>query len=232
LVKTDPDLVADLIVNPWFAALPATERAALLAAAEPLQLARGAMLYRQGDPIAGFYCLRRGELKISTLRPDGKEAILVVLEPGNWFGDVLVPGEQRRIHDATARTPCEVLVVPQPLLSTLMQRLAFAQAMALLQTARVRALYALIEDATLRTLRARVARRLLFLARGDATLLAQPCREVLHLSQEALAMMLGVSRQTLSGELKALAARGALSLGYGRITIVSFAALEACAQEA
>lgn len=230
-MKTDPALLADLAVNPWFAALPAAERLALLSAAEPLALQRGGMLFRQGDPIQGFYGLRRGELKISTLRPDGKEAILSVLEPGNWFGEVLLPSEVRRFHDATALMAAEVLLVPQKRFRALMQRLAFAQAMAVLQTARVRVLYSLLEDATLRTLRARVARRLLFLARGDATLLAQASRDVIHLSQEALAMMLGVSRQTLSSELQALAAQGVLRLGYGRITIASLPALVALGQQ-
>jgi hypothetical protein len=50
-----------------------------------------------------------------------------------------------------------------------MQDVVFANAIAALLAARVRFLYALMEDATLRGLRARVARRLCTLARGDAT---------------------------------------------------------------
>jgi CRP/FNR family transcriptional regulator, cyclic AMP receptor protein len=46
-------------------------------------------------------------------------------------------------------------------------------------------------------------------------------------SQEALAMMLGITRQTLSKELKALVASGAIALGYRSIEIVSAARLEA-----
>jgi CRP/FNR family transcriptional regulator, cyclic AMP receptor protein len=45
-------------------------------------------------------------------------------------------------------------------------------------------------------------------------------------SQEALAMMLGITRQTLSKELKALVADGAIALGYRSIEIVSAGALE------
>lgn len=224
-----PAQLAALSANPWFAALPASEQRALLAAAVPQRLAAGELLFRQGDPVAGpgggFFALLSGAIKISTLRPDGKEAILVLLEPGNWFGEVVVEDEVLRIHDATALGPVEVLAVPQPRFLALMKRLAFARAMAVLQAARVRALYTLLEDATLRTLRARVARRLLFLARGDATLSRESRREV-ALPQEALAMMLGVSRQTLSGELQALAAEGAIRLGYGRIEIVSVEQLQ------
>ena len=91
---------------------------------------------------------------------------------------------------------------------------------------RVRSLYGMVEDATLRSTRARVARRLLLLARGDATQ-ARELRAVVPVSQEALAMMLGVSRQTLSKELQGLAREGAIELGYGRIAIASVGKLEA-----
>jgi CRP/FNR family transcriptional regulator, cyclic AMP receptor protein len=83
----------------------------------------------------------------------------------------------------------------------------------------------MVEDATLRSTRVRVARRLLLLARGDATQ-ARETRPVVPVSQEALAMMLGVSRQTLSKELQALAQEGAVMLGYGRIAIASLARLQ------
>ena len=52
-------------------------------------------------------------------------------------------------------------------------------------------------------------------------------RPAVSLPQEALAMMLGITRQTLSKKLTALARDGVLKLGYRRIEIVSVAALEA-----
>ena len=76
-----------------------------------------------------------------------------------------------------------------------------------------------------RDMGARVARRLLVLAHGDATMAEQARARVL-VSQDALAMMLGITRQTLSKELKVLVRDGVLSLGYGRIEIVSMPELE------
>ncbi|MOA45290.1 hypothetical protein D3C78_1676740 [compost metagenome] len=70
-----------------------------------------------------------------------------------------------------------------------------------------------------------MAHRLLVLARGDATQSVH-LRHELMLSQEALAMMLGVTRQTLSKELYALATEGVVSLGYGRIELRSLEALQ------
>jgi CRP/FNR family cyclic AMP-dependent transcriptional regulator len=216
--------------NPWFAGLPPADRRALVAGSERLRLAPGEMLFRQGDaaPAGGhaFFGVVRGGIKASSLREDGKEAILVVLEAGNWFGEISLIDRQPRTHDATAVTDAEVLALPRDAFDRMMKRPAFALAVCRMLAARVRSLYGMVEDATLRSTRARVARRLLLLARGDATQAHEP-RPVVPVSQEALAMMLGVSRQTLSKELQGLAQAGAIALGYGRIEIASVAKLEA-----
>ncbi len=83
------------------------------AAAELIHLRRGAMVFRQGDPMhaagGGFYGLVAGIIKISTLRHDGREAILAVLEPGNWFGEISADrrlAAHPRCHRAGARSTC------------------------------------------------------------------------------------------------------------------------------
>ncbi|MBC7395138.1 MAG: Crp/Fnr family transcriptional regulator, partial [Variovorax sp.] len=215
--------------NPWFAGIPRAQRDALLAAAEVVHVPKGTMVFRQGDALpstgGGFHGLAAGRIKISTLRQDGREAILAVLEPGNWFGEITLIDGSPRTHDATALTALDLLVVPPETFAQQMRDVAFANAIAALLAARVRGLYAMMEDATLRGLRARVARRLLTLARGDATQAAEPRRSV-SLPQEALAMMLGVTRQTLSKELNALAKDRVIGLGYGRIELRSLEALQ------
>lgn len=222
-------LLSRMNANPWFAALPLADRRAVLAASEHLHLAPGEMLFRQGDAVpagqGAFFGVLGGALKASSLREDGKEAILVVLEAGNWFGELSLIDQQPRTHDSTAVVEAEVLAVPRAAFDRLMKRPAFALGVCRLLAGRVRTLYGMVEDATLRSTRARVARRLLLLARGDATQ-ARESRPVVPVSQEALAMMLGVSRQTLSKELQGLAQEGAVALGYGRITIASLVRLE------
>ena len=173
----------------------------------------------------GFYGLAAGTIKISTLRQDGREAILAMLEPGNWFGEITLIDGSPRTHDATALSALDLLVVPPEAFALQMRDVVFANAIAALLAARVRGLYSMMEDATLRGLRARVARRLLGLARGDATQSAELRRSV-SLPQEALAMMLGITRQTLSKELNVLAGEGIVGLGYGRIELLSLERLQ------
>lgn len=223
------ELLEALSANPWFGSLPLRERRAIVAACDTVRLRPGEMLFRQGDRVApgqgAFYGLVKGRFKISSLREDGKEAILVVLEAGNWFGEISLIDHQPRTHDATALGPAEVLALPRRAFDEMMGRPVFSQAICRMLAARMRSLYGMVEDATLRSTRARVARRLLLLARGDATQ-SRDARPVVPVSQEALAMMLGITRQTLSKELKALSAAGAVTLGYGRIEIASAAKLE------
>ncbi len=213
--RLSPPHRAALEGNPWFTSIPRAQREALVGAAELLHVRRGAMVFRQGDTIStaggGFYGLVAGSIKISSLRQDG-EITLIDGSP--------------RTHDATALEALDLLVVPPEAFVQLMRDGVFANAIAAMLAARVRMLYGLAEDATLRSLRARVAHRLLVLARGDATQ-SPHTRSNVALPQEALAMMLGVTRQTLSKELNALAAEGLVSLGYGRIELLSLDALQA-----
>jgi CRP/FNR family cyclic AMP-dependent transcriptional regulator len=214
------DDAAIMSENPWFASLASEVRALMLSRAEPLRLRRGEMLFRQGDAPSGFYGLVSGTLKMSTLREDGKEAILAVIEPGIWFGEISLIDHAPRTHDATAVGNVEVLLLPRCAFDALMARADFARAIARLLAGRIRLLYGIVEDATLRSTRVRVARRLLLLARGGAAL-SPRMRLRVPVSQEGLAMMLGMTRQTLSKELRLLADEGLIELGYGYIDVVA-----------
>jgi CRP/FNR family cyclic AMP-dependent transcriptional regulator len=210
----DAELQAVLSRNPWFAALPAAVRGPMVAQAELLRLRPGEMLFRQGDPPGGFFALLQGTLKASSVREDGREAILAVLEAGTWFGEISLIDGEPRTHDATAVGPVAVLMLAREDFDILMQQAVFARAIAAMLAARMRLLYGLVEDATLRSTRARIARRLLLLARGDL-------RPRVPVSQEGLAMMLGITRQTLSRELGKMVKQGLVQLGYGYIDVLS-----------
>jgi CRP/FNR family cyclic AMP-dependent transcriptional regulator len=211
--------------NAWFGALPSKMRELMLRQSTPLRLQPGEMLFRQGDPPSGLYALVSGALKISSLREDGREAILAVLEEGIWFGEISLIDKLPRTHDATALGLVEVLQLPLPAFDALMQQALFARAIASMLAGRVRVLYGIVEDATLRSTRARIARRLLLLAHGDVAGTGQ-ARARVPVSQEGLAMMLGMSRQTLSKELRLLASDGLIELGYGYIDVVSESGLQ------
>jgi len=223
LITYDEQLLA-LSDTSWFSALPATLRQTLLTSASSLYLQSGEMLFRQGDTPSGFYALLKGTIKMSTLSEDGREGILTILEQGTWFGEISLIDGQPRTHDATAIGAVELLLVTPDVFSLLMQDAIFANAIAKMLAYRIRLLYGVLEDVHLRSPRARIARRLLLLA-GSNTMHASAPQNRIPISQESLAMMLGMSRQTLSKELKFLCHQHVISLRYRSIDIISLAAL-------
>lgn len=213
------ELLEKMSVNPWFGNLPLVERKAILAVATVQHWAGGEVVYRKGALSGGFYGLVTGLLRVSASGEDGREGILSMLEPGNWFGEASLLDGKARPHDVTAVQASELLVISPQDFKGLMRRLGFAHGISALLSARVRGLFGLVEDAMLRSTRTRVARRLMTLACGDATMSAQARRGV-QVSHEELAMMLGVTRQTLAKELKYFLEVGAIELGYGRIDLL------------
>ncbi|MEM5383020.1 Crp/Fnr family transcriptional regulator [Paraburkholderia phymatum] len=193
---------------------------ALMRLCEPITLHAGEYVFRRGDAPNGFFGLESGRLKACTLREDGKEAILAVVEAGNWFGQTSMAARHPRLRDVVALERSSLFVVRTRAFDELMKNQVFFRAIAELQSIHMNWLYRMVEDATLHSTRARIARRLLLLASGDVTMLSQS-RANVDVSQDTLAMMLGITRQTLSLELKAMAEKGAIALRYGRIEICS-----------
>lgn len=85
-----------------------------------------------------------------------------------------------------------------------------------------------LEQLSLMPAPARVAHRLLLIAEGYGEI--ESARQVLQLSQEQLALMLSLSRQTTNQILKDLQAQGILHLGYGEIEILDMGRLREMTQ--
>jgi len=214
--------------NPWFQSLPPRVAEALLESAVPISVAAGAFLFRQGDAMDArshaFFGVASGVLKLSIFTAEGDEAILALVEPGNWFGGVSTLDQQPRGHCAIAVEDAEVLGVSVERFDVLMRDAVFAGAIARLVATRLRLAYGSLASTALQGTRARVARRIAMLAHGDVSQSAEG-RTAISTSQDALAMMLGISRQTLSKELQALVKLGAIRLRYGHIEIQDMALL-------
>jgi CRP/FNR family cyclic AMP-dependent transcriptional regulator len=219
-------LLKQMVANQWFAGLEPAVQQEMLADSRRQRLNPGEFLLRQGDAPGCFYGLLQGALKVSTLREDGKEAILTVFEVGNWFGGTSLLDGLPRMHDMSAVSAVEVCCIDPPQFDHLMRNNGFARAIAVLQAMHSRLVLRMLEDSMLRSTRVRIARRLAQLAHGDTTLSLNE-RHVLNVTQDSLAMMLGITRQTLALELKAMAAEGAVILKYGQVQIASLAKLKA-----
>lgn len=219
-------LLERMAANPWFASLEPAMQRQMLDDTRVQRLNPGEFLLRQGDAPGSFYGLIHGQIKVSTLRDDGKEVILTVFEVGNWFGETSLLDGLPRMHDMCAVTPVEVVYIAPSVFDRLMLNNSFARAIAALQAMHSRLVHKMLEDTLLRSTRVRIARRLEHLAHGDTTLSLNG-RSVLKVTQDSLAMMLGITRQTLALELKVMAIEGAVILKYGQVQIASLTKLKA-----
>ncbi|MFI4955345.1 MAG: Crp/Fnr family transcriptional regulator [Gammaproteobacteria bacterium] len=208
--------------NPWFKTLPPDEIEALMAVTRPMKLRKGEFLFHQGDPVNessdAFFGLVSGSLKFSIFNAAGDEAIVTIIEAGNWIGTGSSLDNLPRAINAIILEDTEILAVDSKNFDVLMQRSHFAVAIAKLLAARLRLVYWLITDSALQTVRERICRRIAILAHGDITQ-SLDGRDTISISQDNLAMMLGISRPTLNKELQMLGKMGVISLRYGRIEI-------------
>lgn len=218
-----------LHASSWFGTLTTALQDALIGIAAVRRLGAGEILFLRGDPPDGLYCVLEGTIRIGATSTDGREALLAVLEPVNWFGEIGVFDRQPRTHDARADGNTTLLHMPQAALIALLDSTpALLHAFALMLTHKLRLTFTILEETALLPAPERVARRLLLMADGYGDL-RLGTRRVLHVPQEQLAQLLALSRQTVNQVLKDLQARGMLKLAYGEIELLDFAGLQALA---
>ena len=219
-----------LFANRWFSSLSASQQKALLDACRRLTLRDGQLFAAQGQSLRkrrdGFGVVVNGLLKVSSTSLEGREAILSFVRPGQWFGELSMLDGMSRERDFFSVGAAEILVIEPEAMQGLLQDAQLAVQITRLLASRTRTLLSLVEGFTLRSSLARTARRLVLLAYDDEPETGQH-RSSLDVSQDALASMLGMTRQSVASQLRQLSERGAIEQAYGRVNISSMVALMA-----
>ena len=223
------ELTALLARSAWFRSAPADMQAQLLEAGRVERLVAGQRLFTRGDTDDGLYCVLDGLVRIGAASSAGKEALLAVIEPVNWFGEIALFDNRPRTHNAYAERDSVLFHVTRAVLAAMLERTpAYWHVFGLLLTQKLRLAFEAIEEAALLPAAQRVARRLLLMAGGYGE--PGALRRVLKVPQEDLAMMLALSRQTINQVLKQFETQGALKLGYAEIEITDVKKLGALAE--
>src|SRR5690554_5853876 len=175
------------------------------------RLEDGQRLHAQGDLPDGLYGVSTGAMRISSTGADGREALLTILSPGNWFGEISLFDGLPRTHDAHAMGPTEVLVIPRREFHQLLERRP--------------ELYPHFMRLLCLRLRARLAKRLLMHAQQYSEPGPGGDRLSIQLSQETLGLMLNSSRQSINRLLKQFEQAGWVQIHYSQISILDEAAL-------
>jgi CRP/FNR family cyclic AMP-dependent transcriptional regulator len=152
---------------------------------------RGEVVFSQGDAAADIRYLQKGAIKLSVLSHIGKEAVVAMLTPGDFFGEGVLTGQALRIGTATAVMPSSVLSIEKDAMVRLLhEQSAFSDRFIAYMLTRNIRIEADLVDQLFNSSEKRLARMLLLLARYGET---NPSRTVPKLSQEVLAEMIGVT---------------------------------------
>ena len=213
--------IALLESDSWFARLSASRRHQLLQHAGILSLERGGYVYRLGDEPNGLFALLEGEVRMATFSASGLEMIAMVLRPGLWFGELSVIDGNPRPHDAIATTPARLVRLSMPAIANLTAvEPGLWRDFAILGCTHQRLM--MRHSQRLRT-QAAIVRLAGFLL-GKAALSPNA---LIPMTQEALADVVGVSRQRINALLKDLSKLGFTRLAYGAVEVSDIAGLRA-----
>jgi CRP/FNR family transcriptional regulator, cyclic AMP receptor protein len=154
-------------------------------------------IYSQGDSTKNVMYIQKGAVKLSVVNDAGKEAVVAILGPSDFFGEGGLAGQSVRMGTATAITSTSLLVIEkQEMIRVLHEERAFSDLFtAYMLTRNIRIEEDLI-DQLFNSSEKRLARTLLLLARYGME--DQPKKMLPKVSQEMLAEMIGTTRSRVN----------------------------------
>jgi len=162
---------------------------------------RAAVIFTQGDPCEHVYYIQTGGVKLSVLSTAGREAVVAMLGPGEFFGEGCLAGQSVRVGSATATTDSAVLLVDKDqMVGLLHKQHAMSDRFIAHMLARNIRIEEDLVDQLFNSSEKRLARTLLLLARYGKH--DTPVRAVPTISQETLAEMVGTTRSRVNFFMK------------------------------
>lgn len=226
----------DFLARTWLKGLPDPIVQSAADAAEVLQSQDGHCLFNRGDKPVSFYGVITGAVRFIRVNDAGREMILDVAAPGSFFGEISILGDKTRGYDALCLGGTRLIAIPAEAFRSLFDTYPEFRWHAVRKLcSRINLYYDSFEDAFLLKLPARIAKRIVSLAlaqQGQDQRKAPDNGLVLDagLSQENLASMLGISRQSLSKQLMEWKEHQWIDIRYGRIVIFHIEALQAISE--
>jgi CRP/FNR family transcriptional regulator, cyclic AMP receptor protein len=162
-----------------------------------LNFEKNAVVFSQGDAADTVFSIQKGKIKVLVVSEQGKEAVVGIMEPGQFFGEGCLNGHPLRISTTTAMEECVVTSITKAaMLAALKSEPQFSELfMAYLLRRNSRIEEDLI-DQLFNSSEKRLARLLLLLANFGKDGAPQPITT--QVSQETLAEMIGTTRSRVS----------------------------------
>ena len=211
---------AALATVPLFAGLPPAELERFGGLTRARDYTRGEVIFLEGDAGTSLCVIATGRVKIVLTGIDGREVVLNVYGPGEFFGEFALLDGEPRSADAVAQEPSRVFTLQRSDFLTFLEShpRAVATLLAVLSR-RLRHTTRVVQDATFRDVPARLARVILDLADAHGRPAAAGILVDARLTQTELAQMVGASRETVNKVLRSFERGGVLHFDRGGITI-------------
>ena len=206
---------------PLFTALDDAQAASLRASMDSVKIAKGGILFKEGDEGEHVYVIVDGKLKLGTSSGDGRENLLSILGPGEMFGELSLFDPGPRTSTATAVTDAKLLSLSHEKLIPWLKGNPEVSLHLLARLAqRLRRTNEAVGDLVFSDVPGRVAKALIDL--GDRFGKTTPEGLLVNhdLTQEELAQLVGASRETVNKALADFAGRGWLKLD-GRSVLIA-----------
>src|SRR5881398_893635 len=172
------------------------------------------LVYSQGDAAKSVMYVQEGGVKLSVVNEVGKEAVVAILGPGDFFGEGCLAGQSVRMGTATAVTHSTVLVIEKSeMFKVLHEQHALSDQFITFMLARNIRIEEDLVDQLFNSSERRLARTLLLLARYGRY--DKPVRAVPPISQETLAEMVGTTRSRVNFFMKKFQRLGFIDYANG-----------------
>lgn len=214
---------AELSGVPWLACLGPRESARVCAELRISEAAPGEHICRMGAPATYWFGVVDGLLKMSTETAQGHTITYSGISPGGWFGEGTVLKRETYRYNILALRTSRVAGLPVDTFHWLLdQSIDFNRFVMNQLNERLGQFILAMEAHRTPSPERRVARHLAALVNP---VLYPGVGEVLRITQQELAYLVGLSRQRVNEALAALAAQGLVHIEYGGLRIIDRAAL-------
>lgn len=206
---------------PIFAALRANDQLNLASKAYRKSFRQGDIIFSKGDPGLTLYIIVSGMVKIALPSEDGGEALLAILVPGEFFGELSLFDGQPRSASAVAMAPTETVVLHrEEFLSFIKEHPSVVLPILSVLSTRLRGADDVISDCVFLDIPARVAKKLVELSETFGHDVEDGVEIDLRLRQQELASMVGTTRESVNRALSLLESSGAIRLDRQKITVL------------
>ena len=203
---------------PFFTQLNDHELDVVRAVATEKSYPKNAVVLTEGEMGDSLFMIQSGKVKVFIGDEDGREIILKILGPGDFFGEMSMIDKQPRSASVTTIEPASFLVLSHAAFERCVEQAPrIANMVMRVLATRVREADRKIGTLALMDVYGRVASTLLELAVNDNGKMVVSEK----LSQQDLANMVGASREMVNRILKDLAERGFISVESKSITIIN-----------